>query len=61
MWREFVWHYYHTGDEGCVNNVLKVRGQHGETTILSSLCDSTIKAIEDAEGSNVIELSQQPN
>jgi len=28
LWREFVWPYYHTGDEGCANNVLKVYGQH---------------------------------
>ena len=28
LWGEFVWPYYHTGDEGCVNNVLKVCGQH---------------------------------
>jgi len=28
LWREFVWPYYHTGDEGCVYNVLKVCGQH---------------------------------
>ena len=23
-----VWHYYHIGDEGCVNNVLRICGQH---------------------------------
>ena len=28
LWRMFVWPYYHTGDEGCVNNVLKLCGQH---------------------------------
>ena len=28
LWREFVWPYYHVGDEGRVNNVLKVCGQH---------------------------------
>ena len=28
LWREFVWPYYHTGDEGCVHNVLKMCGQH---------------------------------
>ena len=28
LWREFVWPYYHTGDEGYVNNVLKLCGQH---------------------------------
>ena len=28
LWREFVWPYYHTEDEGCVNSVLKVCGEH---------------------------------
>ena len=28
LWRKFEWPYYHTGDESCVNNVLKVCGQH---------------------------------
>jgi len=28
LWSEFVWHYYHAGDEGCVNNVLRICGQH---------------------------------
>ena len=28
LWRTFLWPYYHSGDEGCVNNMLKVCGQH---------------------------------
>ena len=28
LWREFVWPHYHTGDESCVSNLLKVCGQH---------------------------------
>ena len=29
LWRELiVWPHYHPGDEGCVNNVLKLYGQH---------------------------------
>ena len=28
LWREFVWPYYHTSDEGCVTNVLKACGEH---------------------------------
>jgi len=28
LWREFVWPYYYSGDEGCVKNVLKLCGQH---------------------------------
>ena len=28
LWREFVWPHYHTGDEGCVSNVLKACGHH---------------------------------
>ena len=28
LWNEFVWPYYHTADEGCVNNVLKMCGSH---------------------------------
>ena len=27
LWREFVWPYFYSGDEACVNNVLKVCGQ----------------------------------
>ena len=28
LWRDFVWPYYHSGDEGCVINLLKTFGQH---------------------------------
>ena len=28
LWREFVWPYYHIGDEGCVINSMKLLGQH---------------------------------
>jgi len=28
LWREFMWPYYHTGDENRVNKVLKVCGKH---------------------------------
>ena len=28
LWNEFVWTYYRSSDEGCMNNVLKVCGQH---------------------------------
>jgi len=27
LWRTFVWPYYHTGDQDCVTNILKVCGQ----------------------------------
>ncbi|XP_065920040.1 uncharacterized protein [Dysidea avara] len=28
LWREFAWPYYYGSDDGCVNNLLKVCGQH---------------------------------
>jgi len=28
LWREFVWPFYHDGDEGCVNRILKVCGRY---------------------------------
>ena len=28
LWKDFVWPCYHTGDESCMNNVLKVCGRH---------------------------------
>ena len=57
LWREFVWPYYHTGDESCMNNALKVCGQHA-----SRLCfphhvtpPKLVKILDYC--SNVIELS----
>ena len=28
LWRNFAWHCYQSGDEGCVNSVLKTCGEH---------------------------------
>ena len=57
LWSEFVWTYYRSSDEGCVNNVLKVCGQYVKLLCfphhVMPLC--LIKMLEYC--SNVIELS----
>ena len=56
LWREFAWPYYHNGDEGCVNNVLKVCGQHVKRLFFPHhvIPSKLIKMLEHC--SNVIEL-----
>ena len=54
LWRELVWRYSHTGDEGCVNNVLKVYGQHVKR-LSFHVTPSKLKMLEYC--SNVVKLS----
>ena len=47
LWREFAWPYYRDGDDGCVNNVLKVCGQHLKRLSFRPPSRDTIKTNED--------------
>ena len=57
LWREFVWPYYHTGDDICVYNVLKVCGQHVKRLSFPHHVTLSKLLTMLAYCSNVIELS----
>jgi len=58
LWKEFVWPCYHNGDEECVNNVLKVCGEHVQHLSFSHRHVTPSKLVKMlGHCSNVIELN----
>ena len=58
LWREFVWPYYHTDDESCMKNVLKVCGQHvKQLSFPNHVTSTSISVTTLAYCSNVVQLS----
>ena len=58
LWKEFMWPCYHNGDEGCVNNVLKVCGEYVQHLSFSHRHVTPSKLVKMLEYcSNVIELN----
>jgi len=46
LWREFEWLYYHTGDERCVSNILKLYGHHVKLLSFPHHVSSTSKLVK---------------
>jgi len=58
LWKEFVWPCYHNGDEGCVNNVLKMCGVYVQFLSFPHRHVTPLKLVKMlGYCSNVIELS----